>query len=202
MRVAQDKSIAHAIKSPSQSKKSRQRRQLPQPAHVLTIPLSDKSSTHDLSETTPPAPTPLVEYQTPILEQPFRPGVSVKEEPPESSYHGPETSMCKQSAGSVDPLYLLVNLSQRHPIRRQCLRYLNTMPYRRSIRPNNHSSCTTYTRGATSCLLRTQVSLCSTTRSSPTPLSPCHCNTTKIIAEHRLKSPEHTPLFRARVSLL
>lgn len=96
LRAAQDKSIAYAIKSPGESKKSRQRRQLPQPAHVLTIPLSDNSSTQDLSEMTPPAPTPLVEYQTPILEQPFQPGISVKEEPPESSHHGLEPNMCKQ----------------------------------------------------------------------------------------------------------
>jgi hypothetical protein len=89
MRAAQDKSIAYAIKSPGESKKSRQRRQLPQSSHVLTIPLFETQQPRDSSGTTPPAPapTPLAEYQPPIFEQSFQSGDTVKQEPLEPSYY-------------------------------------------------------------------------------------------------------------------
>lgn len=89
LRAAQDKSIAYAIKSLGESKKSRQRRQLPQSSHVLTIPLSENPEPQESSGTTPPAPapTPLAEYQPPIFDQSFQPRDAVKQEPLEPTYY-------------------------------------------------------------------------------------------------------------------
>ncbi|KAI5454472.1 hypothetical protein NCC49_003372 [Naganishia albida] len=87
-KAAQDKSIANAIKSPGENnKRSRQRRQLPQSSHVLTIPLSaahvhiqaDGSIPSDLGPV-----TPLAEYR-PLPDEPEQ-QVFIKQEPDEQSY--------------------------------------------------------------------------------------------------------------------